>query len=77
MKAILSVFALGIAIALTGPAFAVAISKATTETDCVKAGGVWNVQGSECAEKSAKMGKQAGTNVGTYLGGPPDTHKIN
>ena len=68
MKAILSVFALGIAIAFTGPAFAVAISKATTEADCVKAGRVWNVQGSECAQKSAKMGK---------LGGPPDTHKIN
>ena len=39
MKALVSVFAMGIAIAFTGEALA-DISKATTEADCVRAGGV-------------------------------------
>jgi hypothetical protein len=78
MKALLTVFAMGIAIAFTGGALA-DISKATTEADCIRAGGAWNAKGNECAEKSAKLGKAAGTHAGTYLGGPPetDTHKFN
>jgi hypothetical protein len=71
MKALLSVFALGIAIAFANTAFAEATPKGSTEADCIKAGGVWNAQGNECTEKSAKWGKAAGTHVGTYLAGPP------
>ena len=51
MKALVSVFAMGIAIAFTGEALA-DISKATTEADCVRAGGAWNAKGNGCAEIS-------------------------
>jgi hypothetical protein len=50
----------------TGSAFAEDLSKATTQTDCEKAGGAWNVQSNECAEASAKMGKEGGTHEGAH-----------
>ena len=58
MKALVSVFAMGIAIAFTGEALA-DISKATTEADCVRAGGAWNAKGNGCAEnfRKARQGR--------------------
>ena len=42
MKTLLSIFALTLALAFTGPAFAGDVTAAKTEADCVKAGGTWN-----------------------------------
>jgi hypothetical protein len=70
-KAFLSV---ALIFGLATPAFAVAKAMPTTEADCVKAGGSWNAN--QCAEHSAKWGRAAGTHAGTYLGGPPETHKL-
>jgi len=79
-KALLSV---ALILGLATPAFAVAafngtaFAKATPTTEaCGKAGGSWNAQGNQCVEQSAKMGRAAGTHAGTYLGGPPETHKL-
>ena len=61
MKTLVSMFALAVALAFTGPAFAEDVSKATDQASCDKAGGVWNSQSNECAEGSAKMGEEEGT----------------
>lgn len=55
------------------------MTKATTKADCKKAGGAWNDQSSECAEESAKMGKDEGTHEGANLGASPedDTKKVD
>jgi hypothetical protein len=55
------------------------VTKATTKADCDKAGGMWNVQSSECAQDSAKMGKEEGTHEGANLGATPedDTKKVD
>ena len=50
MKAFVSLVALAVAIAMTGPAFAGA-TEAKTQADCEKAGGVWDAATSKCAEK--------------------------
>jgi hypothetical protein len=50
MKGLTSIFALAIALAFTGPAFAGAAA-AKTEADCVKAGGTWDAATNTCAEK--------------------------
>jgi hypothetical protein len=50
MKGLTSMFALAIALAFTGPAFAGAAA-AKTEADCVKAGGTWDAATNTCAEK--------------------------
>ena len=42
MKTLASMFVLTLALALTGPAFAGDVTKATTQADCEKAGGVWD-----------------------------------
>jgi opacity protein-like surface antigen len=62
-----------------GSAFAEDLSKATTQTDCEKAGGAWNVQSNECGEASAKMGKEGGTHEGAHPGTNPEdeTQKID
>ena len=51
MKTILSIFALTLALAFTGPAFAGDVTAAKTEADCVKAGGTWNAATNMCEEK--------------------------
>jgi hypothetical protein len=51
MKALVSTFALAIALAVTGPAFAGDVSKAKTEVDCQKAGGLWDAKMNICTEK--------------------------
>ena len=42
MKGLLSMLAVALALAVTGPAFAGDITKATTKADCDKAGGTWD-----------------------------------
>jgi hypothetical protein len=72
MKAFVSTLAMAILLTFTGPAVAEDLTKATTEADCEKAGGVWQARSNECAEESAKMGKEEGTHEGAQLG---DTHE--
>jgi len=50
MKTLISIFAVTLALAFTGPAFAGA-SAAKTEADCTKAGGVWDAATKTCAAK--------------------------
>ena len=51
MKTLTSVFAIAIALAFTGPAFAGDVSKAKTEPDCQKHGGMWDAKTNTCSEK--------------------------
>ena len=51
MKTLLSIFALALALAFTGPAFAGDVTAAKTEADCAKAGGTWNATTNICEEK--------------------------
>jgi hypothetical protein len=51
MKTLLSIFALTLALAFTGPAFAGDVTAAKTEADCTKAGGTWNATTKMCEEK--------------------------
>ena len=51
MKALISTFALALALGFAGPALAGDVSKATTQADCEKAGGVWDATTSKCSEK--------------------------
>ena len=51
MKILLSIFALTLALAFTGPAFAGDVTAAKTEADCAKAGGTWNATTKMCEEK--------------------------
>ncbi len=53
MKALVPIFALAVAIALTGPAFAGAedVTKATDKAHCDKAGGVWDDTTKKCSAK--------------------------
>ena len=51
MKALLSMVALAVALAVTGPAFAGDVTTAKTQADCEKAGGTWDAATSKCAEK--------------------------
>jgi hypothetical protein len=51
MKTLVSTIALLLAFAVTGPAFAGDVSKASNQADCEKAGGIWNAETSKCSEK--------------------------
>jgi hypothetical protein len=51
MKALISMFALALALAFTGPAFAGDVTKATDKASCDKAGGVWDDTAKKCSEK--------------------------
>jgi hypothetical protein len=51
MKALFSMLALAVALAVTGPAFAGDVTAAKTQADCEKAGGTWDAATSKCAEK--------------------------
>ena len=77
MKTLVSMFALAVALAFTGPAFAGDVTKATNAADCEKAGGIWNSESNACAEESAKMGKEEGTHQGAHDTQETDTDKID
>ena len=51
MKMLISTFAVALALAFTGPAFAGDVTPAKTEADCAKAGGTWNATTKMCEEK--------------------------
>jgi len=51
MKTLLSIFAITLALAFTGPAFAGDVTMAKTKADCDKAGGVWDATTNTCAAK--------------------------
>jgi hypothetical protein len=51
IKALISTFALALAIAFAGPAFAGDVTKAKNEADCTKAGGTWDATTKVCSEK--------------------------
>ena len=51
MKGLVSMLALALALAFTGPAFAGDVTAAKTEADCTKAGGVWDAATNTCAAK--------------------------
>jgi hypothetical protein len=49
MKTLVSIFALTLALAFTGPAFAGDVTAAKTQADCQKAGGVWDDTTNKCS----------------------------
>jgi hypothetical protein len=51
MKTLISIFAVALALAFTGPAFAQDVKTAKTAAECAKAGGVWDAATNTCAEK--------------------------
>ena len=51
MKILISTFAMAVALAFTGPAFAGDVSKAKTEADCQKHGGIWDAKTNICSDK--------------------------
>ena len=51
MKSLMTIFALALALAFTGPVFAQDVKSAKTAADCAKAGGVWDAATNTCAEK--------------------------
>jgi hypothetical protein len=51
MKMLISTFAVALALAFSGPAFAGDVKAAKTEADCTKAGGTWNATTNMCEEK--------------------------
>ena len=53
MKTLMSMLAMAVALAFTGPAFAGDVTAATNQADCEKAGGVWDASTSKCSEKKS------------------------
>jgi hypothetical protein len=53
MKTLVSTFALALALAFTGPAFAGDVTKGTDKASCDKAGGVWDDTAKKCSEKKS------------------------
>ena len=51
MKPLVSIVALAVAIAMTGPAFAADVTTASTKAACHKAGGMWDTATHKCSEK--------------------------
>jgi hypothetical protein len=51
MKTLVSMFALALALAFTGPAFAGDVTKATDKASCDEAGGTWDAATKLCSEK--------------------------
>ena len=51
MKILIATFALALALAFTGPAFAGDVTAAKTEADCKAAGGMWDAATNTCSEK--------------------------
>ena len=48
MKTFISIFAVTLALAFTGPAFAGDVKNAKSEQDCVRDGGTWNDMTKTC-----------------------------
>ena len=53
MQPLVSIFAMALALAFTGPAFAGDVTTAKTQADCEKAGGMWDAANSKCSKKSS------------------------
>ena len=51
MKTLISIFAVTLALAFTGPAFAQDVKTAKTAAECHKAGGMWDAKSSTCSAK--------------------------
>jgi hypothetical protein len=51
MKTLVSILAVALALAFTGPALAGDVTKAKTAADCAKAGGIWNAATNTCTAK--------------------------
>jgi hypothetical protein len=51
MKSIFSLVLFALALAVTAPAFAGDVSKATTEAECTDAGGAWDADANKCSAK--------------------------
>ena len=51
MKTLVSMVALILALAVTGPSFAGDVTKATDKASCDKAGGTWDDTAKKCSEK--------------------------
>ena len=51
MKTLVSTFALALALAFTGPAFAGDETKATDKASCDKADGMWDAANKKCSKK--------------------------
>ena len=51
MKTVISILAVALALAFTVPAFAGDVTKAKTEADCKKAGGMWDAKTNTCSAK--------------------------
>ena len=51
MKTLVSTFALALALAFTGPAFAGDVTKATDKASCDKADGMWDAANKKCSKK--------------------------
>jgi hypothetical protein len=51
MKALVSILAIAVALAFTGPAFAGNLASAKTAADCAKASGVWDAKTNICSAK--------------------------
>jgi hypothetical protein len=51
MKPLVSVLAMALALAFTGPAFAGDVTTAKTKADCHKAGGMWDAKMNTCSAK--------------------------
>ena len=54
MRTLVSMVALALALAFTGPAFAGDVTKAANAADCEKAGGMWDASTNKCSEKKSK-----------------------
>jgi hypothetical protein len=50
MKTFISIFALTLALAFIGPAFAGDVKNAKSEQDCVRDGGTWNDMTKTCSK---------------------------
>jgi hypothetical protein len=53
MKTAISMLSLALAIAVTGPAAAGDVTKATDKASCDKAGGTWDDTAKKCSEKKS------------------------
>ena len=51
MKTVVSILAVALSLAFTGPAFAGNLTSAKTAADCAKAGGVWDAKTNTCSAK--------------------------
>ena len=51
MKTLVSIFAVALALAFTGPAFAGDVTAAKSKAECHKAGGMWDATAKTCSAK--------------------------